>query len=84
TYVQDGRQVHKGLEFTATGRLARQLSVVGGVTLLDAQVTRNPQTPALVGKTPANVAERLAKVYLEYDLDAVPGLTLTGGVFYTG
>lgn len=84
TYVQDGRQVHKGLEFTATGRLARQLSVVGGVTLLDAQVTRNTQTPALVGKTPANVAERLAKVYLEYDLDAVPGLTLTGGVFYTG
>ena len=84
TYVQDGRQVHKGLELTSTGRVLQGLTVVGGLTIMDAKVTRNKQTPALEGKTPANVAENFAKVYAEYDLPAVAGLTLTGGIYYTG
>lgn len=84
TYVQSGRQVHRGLEFTSTGRVAPGWTIVGGLTLMDAKVTRNRQTPALEGKTPTNVAEQMAKVYTEYDLAAVPGLTLTGGVYYTG
>lgn len=83
-YVQDGRQVHKGLEFTASGRALPGLTLWGGVTLLDAQVTRQTATPALQGKTPANVAEVQAKLYAEYDIAAVPGLALTGGVLYTG
>ena len=84
TYVQDGRQVHQGLEFTATGKPMRGLTVVGGLTLLDAKVKENQQSPSLEGKTPMNVAERTAKLYLEYELDDVPGLTLTGGAYYTG
>lgn len=84
TYVQDGRQVHKGLELTSTGRVLPGLTLVGGITIMDAQVTRNRQTPALEGKTPANVAEKFAKVYAEYDLPTVAGLTLTGGIYYTG
>lgn len=83
-YVQDGRQVHEGFEFTATGRVTSQLTVIGGVTLLDASVKENRQSPQLEGKTPINVAETLAKIYVEYDLAAVPGLTLTAGVFHTG
>ena len=84
TYVQSGRQVHQGLELTSTGRVLPGLTVVGGVTIMDAKVTRNRANTALEGKTPANVAENFAKVYAEYDLPAVPGLTLTGGLYYTG
>lgn len=83
-YVQDGRQVHQGLEITASGRATRQLSLWGGLTLMDARMEENAVNPALEGKTPANVAERIAKLYAEYDLAAVPGLTLTGGISYTG
>ncbi|CAN7339665.1 TonB-dependent siderophore receptor [Pseudorhodoferax sp. LjRoot39] len=83
-YVQDGRQVHQGLEFTASGRATRQLALWGGLTLMDARMKENVVNPALEGKTPANVAERMAKLYAEYDLAAVPGLTLTGGISYTG
>lgn len=83
-YVQDGRQVHRGFEFTASGEVVSGLSVVGGFTWLRAEIKENKQTPALVGKQPVNVAERSAKLYLEYALPYVKGLTLTGGVFYTG
>lgn len=83
-YVQDGRQVHRGLEFTATGRATRRLTVWGGVTLLEAEIREQQDAPALEGKTPVDVAERQAKLYTEYDLIAVPGLTLTGGAVYTG
>lgn len=82
-YVQNGRQVHRGLELTATGRLTRQITVVGGLTLLDAEVQKT-QNPAHIGKAPINVAEQLAKVYVEYALPSVPGLTLSSGVYYTG
>jgi iron complex outermembrane receptor protein len=83
-YVQDGRQVHKGGEFTATGRMFDRLTVYGGITLLDAQIEDNASAPTQEGKTPTNVAETMAKVYLEYDLSSMPGLTLTGGAYYTG
>jgi iron complex outermembrane receptor protein len=79
-YTQDGRQKHKGFEFTATGRLTSHLTVVGGVTLLDASVKGGDYD----GKVPMNVAEQVAKLYAEYDLPFLPGVTLTGGVYYTG
>lgn len=84
TYVQDGRQVHRGLEFTSTGRVGKGLTLVGGVTLMDATIKDNASAPLQEGKTPAGVAETMAKVYAEYDLPAVTGLTVTGGVYYTG
>jgi iron complex outermembrane recepter protein len=84
TDVQDGREIHKGVEVTATGRVLPDLIVVGGVTLFNAQVTSQANNPSLDGKRPMNVAEQMAKVYLEYDLPFVSGLTLTGGAYYTG
>ena len=83
-YVQDGRQVHKGVEFTASGRVLPGLTLWGGLTLLDAKVTKQAANRALEGKTPANVAETLAKLYAEYDIAALPGLAVTGGVLHTG
>ena len=83
TYVQDGREVHQGIELTATGKVTDRLTLWAGLTFFDATVERT-NDPTLVGKTPSDVADQLAKVYAEYNLPWVKGLTLQGGIYYTG
>lgn len=78
---QDGREIHKGWEFSLSGKASERLTLVGGFTALDARVDK---ATANVGKTPQGVPERMARLYAEYDLPAVPGLVLTGGASYTG
>lgn len=78
-YTQNGRQNHTGMEFSASGKVLDNWTVVGGVTALTAKVKGSD----LDGKSPINVAKVVAKVYAEYALP-VPGLSLTGGVYYTG
>ncbi len=78
-YTQSGRQNHKGIEFNASGKLNGKWTVIGGVTALDAKVKGSD----LDGKSPINVAKVVAKIYSEYELP-VPGLSLTGGLYYTG
>lgn len=83
TYVQDGREVHQGVELTATGNIVPGLRILGGVTLMNATVV---QTASITtdNKQPVNVADQMAKTTLEYDLPFLRGLTLTGGVYYVG
>jgi iron complex outermembrane receptor protein len=83
TYKQDGRVIHDGVEFTATGKATANLTLFGGLTLMDCKVDRT-SSPVLEDKTPTNVAEQMAKLYAEYAVPWVRGLTLTGGVYYTG
>jgi iron complex outermembrane receptor protein len=82
-YTQDGRQENNGLEFGITGKLLPELTVVGGITLLDPEVKKTANA-AYEGNKPTDVASQLAKLYAEYELAALPGLALTGGAFYTG
>ena len=82
-YVQDGRQENNGLEFGITGKVLPELTLVGGFTLLDPEVKKS-SVAANEGNKPTNVASQLAKMYAEYDINAVPGLALTGGAYYTG
>ena len=82
-YVQDGRQENNGLEFGITGKVLPELTLVGGLTLLDPQVKEN-SVAANEGNKPTNVASQLAKLYAEYDINAIPGFALTGGAYYTG
>jgi iron complex outermembrane receptor protein len=84
TAVQDGREVHKGIEFTATGKVTERLTLFGGLTLMDCKIVREADDPAIDGNRPESVSNQMAKVYAEYDLPWVSGLTLTGGVYYTG
>ena len=84
TYTQDGREVHEGIEFTATGKVTDQLRLFGGLTFMECKVTSDRSDPAFDGNRPQNVANNMAKVYAEYDLPFLRGLTLTGGVYYTG
>ena len=78
---QDGREIHKGWEFTLTGKVTSRLTLVGGFTALDARIDK---ATANVGKTPQGVPERMARLYAEYELPGTPGLALTGGLSYTG
>jgi iron complex outermembrane receptor protein len=82
-YVQDGRQRHRGLEFTADGRLGKALSVVAAMTLLDSEQvdTGDPRTR---GKRAPNVPRVQASLFLDYRLAAVPGLSINGGVYHVG
>jgi iron complex outermembrane receptor protein len=82
-YVQEGRQENNGLEFSITGKVLPELTLVGGVTLLDPQV-KDSGAAASEGQKPTNVASQLAKLYAEYDINALPGFALTGGTYYTG
>lgn len=83
-YVQDGRQVHQGIEISATGQLTDQLSILAGYTKVDAKVKKQTQNPALEGKHPAEVAEDIFKVYAEYQLPNIDNLSFSAGVIYTG
>jgi len=83
SYVQDGRQVHNGVELVLTGKVTDNLTIMGGGTLMDISVERS-NNPALEGKKPTNAASRMGKIYAEYALPWIPGLSLTGGIYYTG
>ncbi len=83
-FVQDGRQVHEGIELTATGLLTENLSILGGFTWLDAKVEEQKQNPALEGKEPADVAEQLFKVRAEYTVPQLRNLSLSAAAIYNG
>ncbi|WP_287719096.1 TonB-dependent siderophore receptor, partial [Nitrosomonas sp.] len=82
-YVQDGLQVHNGVELVLTGKVTDNLTIMGGGTLMDIGVEKS-NDPALEGKKPTNAASRMGKIYAEYALPWIPGLNLTGGIYYTG
>lgn len=82
-YAQDGRQENNGLELGITGKVLPELTLVGGITLLDPEVKKTANA-AHEGNKPTNVASQLAKLYAEYEIAALPGLALTGGAFHTG
>lgn len=78
---QDGLQIHRGWEFSVSGKATPRLTLLGGFTLLDARIDK---AAANVGNAPQGVPERLARLYAEYDVPGASGLTLTGGLSYTG
>lgn len=83
TYVQDGLQVHNGVELVLTGKITDNLTIMGGGTLMHISVEK-ANNPALEGKKPTNASSRMGKIYAEYALPWIEGLSLTGGIYYTG
>jgi iron complex outermembrane receptor protein len=81
-WVQDGRQVHQGIELSFQGRLLDSISLLAGGTYFNANIERSNRKE-LEGNIPIYVPTALAKLYVEYDTP-VEGLTVSGGVFYTG
>jgi iron complex outermembrane recepter protein len=83
-YKQDGREIHQGIEAYLSGKPIETLVVVGGVSLLQAEITRARNNTAIEGKSPINVPAAQASLHVEV---APPGqrvLWLTGGARYSG
>ncbi|WP_075880936.1 TonB-dependent receptor [Vreelandella massiliensis] len=82
TYVQDGEQVHTGLELSARGDITERLRLIAGLMWLDAE-QEDTGDDSLNGKDVAGVPEFSASLYGEYRLP-MPGLVLTGGAYHEG
>ncbi len=83
-YKQDGRQTNQGLEATATGPVAGGFSLIGGFTLMRAEITKARNNPALEGKVPVNVPEKMGRLFLDYAIPFTGGLSLDLGANYNG
>ncbi len=82
-FVVDGEQVNQGIELSAYGEPAPGLRVLGGATFVDAERKRT-EGGAFDGKTAIGVPDFQANLNVEYDLPAVPGLTVDGRIVHTG
>ncbi len=83
-YVQDGRQVHRGVELTVQGQVLPMLRVIAGTAWLQAKVEDSGDV-TLDGKRPQGVPQWQANVYADLDLGTwQPGLSVNGGVYYGG
>ena len=74
-YGPNGEQRNRGIELSAFGELAPNLRVLGGVTYIDAELTKT-QGGKLDGKRPDGTPDLTAALNIEWDPQAVPGLTL--------
>ena len=45
TYFEGGREDHKGIELTTSGKATEELTVVSGLTLLNPRINQNPTSP---------------------------------------
>lgn len=78
----DGEQRNRGLEVSMFGEPMQGVRLLGGVTLLDAQLTKT-QNGENDGNRPIGVPKTQANVGGEWDVPGVDGLTLTSRVVYT-
>lgn len=81
-YTQNGQQRHRGLEFTGTGKLTSNLTLVAGTMLLDPTAT-GTGVPANEGKKPVGVPRSTANVWGVYRISEMQGLSLNAGVFHS-
>jgi len=82
-YGAESEQRNRGLELNLSGEPVRGLRLLGGVTYLNAELTRT-NSAATVGNQPVGVPKFSANLSAEWDTPWVAGLTLTGGMMYTG
>jgi iron complex outermembrane receptor protein len=80
---ENGREVHMGGEFSFSGKVTKNFTLLGGFSILKATIEK-ASDPGLQDKSPQAVPRTLARLYGEYTLPVVSGLTVTGGMSYTG
>ena len=79
-YGSDGASEVRGVSVSFAGQASDRLSVLGGATWLDTEVTSQPLSPAAVGESLANVPERSASMQARYQL--TPSLAFGGTLYY--
>lgn len=78
-YVSDGEQRNRGLELSTFGEPLSGLRLLGGVTFIDSEQTKTDKGTNN-GKDGIGVPKVNVVINGEYDLFAIPGLTLTGRI----
>jgi iron complex outermembrane receptor protein len=78
----DGKQRNRGLELSVFGAPTEGVRVLGGLTVLDGELT-STVGGQFDGKTAPGVPRLQFNVYGEYDLPFAPGLTTTARVIAT-
>lgn len=82
-FSEAGRQRHRGPEVNIFGEPLRGVRLLGGLTLLDGEITKTPNA-ATLGKSPIGVPTVQFNLGGEWDAPFVSRLTIIGNVFYTG
>ena len=78
-----GQQVNVGVEAQAVGQLAPDLTVYGGITLLDPTL-HDTGSAATEGKQYTGMPRTRSNLLLEYRLPAVPGLAMSANWQHIG
>jgi len=78
-FVEDGEQRNRGLELSTFGQPLHGVRLLGGITLIDAEQTKT-LNGVNDGKDAVGVPKTNVVLNGEYDIFAIPGLTLTGRV----
>jgi iron complex outermembrane receptor protein len=81
-FTADGEQRYRGLELSTQGKLLRQLSWQTSAQFIDPRFRNINAT--YNGLLPENAAKHTASAFLSYELDALPGLSVNGGAYFTG
>lgn len=82
-FQDGGEQRNRGIELSVFGEPVEGLSIIGGITYLQAELERT-QGGVNQGNTAIGVPDLQASVNLDWDLGAPGGLALEGRVTYTG
>jgi iron complex outermembrane receptor protein len=82
-WVQDGKQVNRGVEFAVAGKATSDLSLYGGFTLLNAELQETGNA-AMNGKAPAGVPEQALSLYADYRIPAAAGWYVSAGIVNVG
>ncbi len=83
SYTDNGEQRNRGVELSAFGEPIENVKVLGGVTLIDAEIVKSATT-STEGKQAIGVPKVQANLNVEWDMPFVEGLTLEGRTLYTG
>lgn len=81
-FVQDGRSLYQGLEFNTVIQAAKNLSIEGGLMLLDA--TLKDALPAVTGKNAVGAPRKQVSIQMTWRPEVLPGLALHAGTQYLG
>ncbi|MBY8086867.1 TonB-dependent siderophore receptor [Vibrio fluvialis] len=83
SYTDNGEQRNRGIELSAFGEPIESVKLLGGVTLIDAEIVKSATT-ASEGKQAIGVPKVQANINIEWATPFVEGLTLEGRTLYTG
>ena len=82
-FREQGKQVNRGLELSATGHVWQGLNIYSGVTFLDPKLT-DTGLISTKDKRVVGVPKVQTNMLVEYSLPSVPELVYSANVHYSG